>query len=115
MPKAKLENRGKERNIENPLEITLKFSKDQKQAKNNINSEMINHLIPEIRECCSVDVNVKKDSIHRSFSQLKINNQISSTITNPTIQEDRNLNTTPNAPTERQIKNKDKDHKKFSR
>ena len=74
MPKAKLENRGKERNIENPLEITLKFSKDQKQAKNNINSEMINHLIPEIRECCSVDVNVKKDSIHRSFKSIVLCN-----------------------------------------
>jgi len=38
-------SKGKEKNKEKPVEITLKLIKDQKQAKNNIHSETINHLI----------------------------------------------------------------------
>ena len=46
MPLKRLINRKKEKNKEKPVEITLKLIKDQKQAKNNMHSETINHLIP---------------------------------------------------------------------
>jgi hypothetical protein len=50
----------------------LKSIHNQKQAKNNINSEINNNLIPTIVEYCSILVKPKWDSIHRSFIQPEI-------------------------------------------
>ena len=73
--KEEVVSKGKGKNKGKPVDIGLKLIIPQEQAKNNIASDKINHLMDSLKAKDSVEVNAKKDSVQRSLIQFNADNQ----------------------------------------